>query len=92
MAYSEANNNSTTRKGQASYYKHVLLCIIFLQAVESSMYCPPGLVDSENGTGNVLDGRWRVDIEDISGMLAISHTGSNRYVNNISHKKYILNT
>ena len=45
---------------------------------------PPGFIDSGDGTGNVLDGRWRVDVEGSSGMLAISHTGSNRYVNNVT--------
>ena len=52
--------------------------------MESSVYCPPGFIDSEDGTGNVLDGRWRADVEGSSGMLAISHTGSNRYVNNVT--------
>ena len=56
----------------------------FLRTVESSVYCPPGFIDSEDGTGNVLDGRWRADVEGSSGMLAISHTGSNRYVNNVT--------
>ena len=52
--------------------------------MESSVYCPPGFIDSEDGTGNVLDGQWRADVEGSSGMLAISHTGSNRYVNNVT--------
>ena len=83
MAYSEATNNSTTRKGQALYTS--IYCLHnFLRTEESSVYCPPGFIDSEDGTGNVLDGRWRADVEGSSGMLAIPHTGSNRYVNNVT--------
>ena len=56
----------------------------FLRTVGSSVYCPPGFIVSEDGTGNVLYGRWRADVEGSSGMLAISHTGSSRYVNNVT--------
>ena len=63
---------------------YLLLCIIFLRTLESSVYCPPGFIDSEDGTGNVLDGRRRVDVEGSTGMMANSYTGSNRYVNNVT--------
>ena len=46
----------------------------YLRTVESSVYCPPGFVDSEDGCGNVVDGGWRSD-EDSMGMQSISHTG-----------------
>ena len=30
----------------------------YLQTTKSSVYCPPGFVDGEDGTGNVIDGSW----------------------------------
>ena len=49
----------------------------YLRTVESSVYCPPGFIDSEDGCGNVVQGGWRSD-DDNTGMQSISHTGSNR--------------
>ena len=48
-------------------------------AVESSVYCPPGFIDSEDDYGNVIEGGWRRDEERNTGMMSIHHTGSNRY-------------
>lgn len=50
----------------------------YLRTVESSVYCPPGYVDAEDGCGNVIEGSWRTD-DDNTGMQSISQTGSNRY-------------
>ena len=60
----------------------------YLRTVESSVYCPPGFVDSEDGCGNVVDGGWRSD-ED-SGMQSISHTGSNRYTEYFFNSLHLL--
>ena len=49
----------------------------YLRTHESSVYCPPGFVDGEDGDGNVVNGTWR-DGEQASGISAISLTGSNR--------------
>lgn len=51
----------------------------FLRTTESNVYCPPGFVDGEDGSGNPIDGTWRQDEETNSGMLSISQTSSNRY-------------
>lgn len=51
----------------------------FLRTVESNVYCPPGFTDSEDGCGNVVEGGWRRDDEQNTGMHSLSHTGSNRY-------------
>ena len=50
----------------------------YLRTVESSVYCPPGYVDSEDGCGNIIEGGWRAD-DNNTGMQPISQTGSNRY-------------
>ena len=44
------------------------------------MYCPPGFMDGEDGSGNHIDGGWRQDEESNSGMQSISPTGSNRCI------------
>ena len=30
----------------------------YLRTTESSVYCPPGFIDSEDGDGNVVSGSW----------------------------------
>ena len=52
----------------------------YLRTEESSVYCPPGFLDSEDGCGNFIEGSWRRDEEGNTGMTDISHTGSNRQV------------
>lgn len=51
----------------------------YLRTCESTVYCPPGFVDGEDGNGNVVLGAWRDD-EPASGIRTISRTGSNRLV------------
>lgn len=51
----------------------------YLRTVESTVYCPPGFVDSEDACGNIIEGSWRND-EDVTGLQSVSRTGSNRYV------------
>ena len=50
----------------------------YLHTTESSVYCPPGFIDGEDGAGNVINGRWRTDEEACTGMLNVSTTSSNR--------------
>ena len=50
----------------------------FLRYTESSVYCPPGYVDGEDGEGNVTNGSWREEEASLS-MLAVAMTSSNRY-------------
>ena len=51
----------------------------FLRTTESSVYCPPGFIDGEDGEGNVITGNWRRDEETGSGGLEpIRRVGGNR--------------
>ena len=50
----------------------------YLRTTESSLYCPPGFVDGEDGEGSPISGSWRSDQEPCVGMQPISHTSSNR--------------
>ena len=52
----------------------------FLRTTESGVYCPPGFIDGEDGSGNLIDGGWRQDEETNSGMKSISQAGSNMCV------------
>ena len=47
---------------------------------ESSVYCPPGFTDGEDGERNVIEGAWRTDDEQSTGMGHVACTSSNRYV------------
>ena len=49
----------------------------FLRCKESSVYCPPGFVDGEDGEGNLITGSWREEGPS-SGMLSVATTSSNR--------------
>ena len=49
----------------------------FLRTTESGVYCPPGFINGEDGSGNLIDGGWRQDEETNSGMKSISQAGSN---------------
>ena len=50
----------------------------FLRTTESSVYCPPGFVDCEDGLGNVNRGNWRG--EESTVLQSVSRVGSNRCV------------
>ena len=51
----------------------------FLRCTESTVYCPPGFVDGEDGEGNVVRGSWRED-EGSSSRTSVAMTSSNRYL------------
>ena len=40
----------------------------FLRTTQSSVYCPPGFIDVEDGSGNPIDGRLRQDDEANTGL------------------------
>ena len=52
----------------------------YLRTTESSVYCPPGFVDAEDGSGNRVDGAWRTDEEACTGLQNVAQTSSNRYL------------
>ena len=60
------------------YTKATIALHNYPQTTESSVYCPPGFVDGEDGSKNVVEGSWRG--EDSSGFTPISQVSSNRYV------------
>ena len=37
----------------------------YLQTIESSVYCPPGITDGEDEDGNVIEGAWQTDDEQL---------------------------
>ena len=51
----------------------------YLRTVESSVYCPAGFIDAEDGAGNVLEGEWRREVNAGSGLEVIGQMGGNRY-------------
>ena len=62
------------------YVQAAIVLHNYLRKMESSVYCPPGFVDGEDGCGNVIEGGWRQDEDMNCGIQPISHTGSNMYV------------
>lgn len=53
----------------------------FLRTEESSMYCPAGYADEEDGHGNVVPGAWRSDGGGANtGLSPIGSVGGNRYL------------
>lgn len=50
----------------------------FLRTRESSVYCPPGFGDTEDGSGNVISGEWRKEGLG-QGLLPVGRVGANRY-------------
>ena len=52
----------------------------YLRTTESTVYCPPGFIDGEDGAGNVIDGVWRQDEDPCHGFRSLQRVGSNRFV------------
>ena len=63
-----------------TYTKAAIALHNYLQTTESSVYCPPGFTDGEDGEGNVIEGAWRTDDEQSTRMGPVACTSSNRYV------------
>ena len=60
-----------------AYTKAAIVLHNYLRTHESLNYCPPGFVDGEDGSGNLVQGTWRENGPP-AGILTISHHGSNR--------------
>ena len=60
------------------YAKAAIALHNYLRTTESTIYCPPGFMDGEDGEGNPIDGGWRTDDEPCIGMESLSRVGSNR--------------
>ena len=50
----------------------------YLQTEESSVYCPTGYTDGEDGSGNFIPGRWRNE-EPPTGLVPFGSISGNRY-------------
>ena len=61
-----------------TYTKATIALHNYLRTTESSVYCPPGFTDGEDGEGNVIEGAWGADNEQSSGMEPVQCTSSNR--------------
>ena len=55
-------------------------CLVNFLLTTEVKCCPPGFVDGEDRTGNVIDGTWRADGDTCTGMESVGQTGSNRQV------------
>lgn len=51
----------------------------YLHTTESTIYCPPGFIDDEDGTGGVVSGSWRSDSTESGGLEDVGHVSGNRY-------------
>ena len=63
-----------------SYAKAAIALHNYLRTTESAVYCPPGFIDGEDGSGNIVDGSWRQDNDPSSGLEPLTSVGSNRSV------------
>ena len=63
-----------------SYAKAAIALHNYLRTTESTVYCPPGFIDGEDGSGNIVDGSWRQDDDPSSGLEPLTSVGSNRSV------------
>lgn len=68
------------------YTKAAIALHNYLRTTESAVYCPPGFIDGEDGIGNVMEGAWRTDDEQSTGMEPVARTSSNRYIIIVSIK------
>ena len=60
------------------YSKAAIALHNYLRTTESGLYCPPGYIDGEDGSGNIIEGRWKRDDEACTSMQPVARTGSNR--------------
>ena len=61
------------------YTKAAIALHNYLRTTESSVYCPPGFVDGEDGSGNVIVGTWRAECDNTAGGLEpLGQVGGNR--------------
>ena len=61
----------------------------FLRTTESSVYCPPGFTDAEDGTGNVVEGSWRNEVGS-EGLQRPGRVGSNMQARTVAWAKWAI--
>ena len=62
------------------YTKAAIALHNYRRTTDSSVYCPPGFTDGEDGEGHVIEGTWRRDDQQCTGMGPVASTSSNRYI------------
>ena len=60
------------------YTKAAVALHNYLQTTEFSVYSPPGYVDGEDGSKNIVEGSWRE--EGTTGLTQVNQVGSNRCI------------
>ena len=61
------------------FVKATIVLHNYLRTEESSVYCPAGFTDGEDGSGNIITGAWRDDNQ-ATGLRPVSALGGNRCV------------
>ena len=61
-----------------TYTKAAIALHNYLRTYESCVYCPPGFVDGEDGSGNLIQGSWREE-DSSRALVPLRHVGGNRY-------------
>lgn len=57
-----------------AYTKAAIALHNYLRVTESTMYCPPGFVDSEDGDSNIVSGSWQED-DACEGLIGVGQVG-----------------
>ena len=73
-----------------AYTKAAIALHNYLRTTESSVYCPPGFIDGEDGAGNVIEGSWRDDEDPATGLEPLRRAGGNRYFSVYKIMTYIM--
>ena len=68
-----------TPQNVITFTKAAIVLHNFLRTSESSVYCPPGFTDAEDAVGNILQGEWRSQVSEDSGLSRLGQVGGNRY-------------
>lgn len=71
------------------YTKAAIALHNYLRTTQSSVYCPPGFIDGEDGAGNIIEGDWRTDGDPGVGFQPTRQVGSNRFVATITFSLFI---
>ena len=58
-----------------TYTKAAIALHNYLRVTESTVYCPPGFVDGEDGDGNQITGNWRCDDDPCAGLTSLGQVG-----------------
>ena len=55
--------------------KVTIVLLNYLRTEESSLYCPAGFIDGEDGSGNIITHAWRDDSQ-ATGLVHLVGTGA----------------